>query len=246
MLKGSAVPGNELVQSLVRALDIMESVSRSPSGVRLADVSEELGLNTTTAYNLMRTLAERGYLQKDSLSRYRLGRGVTELLIQERSNKLMQSSGTMLLKLSSAMPGCVAGVTNLCDCHLRTLLRVSPERRNVLQYPVSVTLPLYSSCTGLAFLMQSIYAPGLFSYWPFEENGASFWKSKENLDAFLEKSRAQNFVTMELCGTRDSGIAMPLAENHVISLRCPKEDLKRGIRLLQTAVQKIREKTGEN
>ena len=240
------MPGNELVQSLVRALDIMESVSRSPSGVRLADVSDELGLNTTTAYNLMRTLAERGYLQKDSLNRYRLGRAVTELLVQERSHILMQSSGTMLLKLASAMPGCVAGVTNLCDNHLRTVLRVSPERRNVLQYPVSMTLPLYSSCTGLAFLMQSVYAPGLFSYWPFEENGANFWKSKENLDAFLEKAREQNFVTMDLCGTGDSGIAIPLAENYVISLRCPKDELKRGIRLLQNAVQKIREKTGEN
>lgn len=240
------MPGNELVQSLVRALDIMESVSRSPSGVRLADVSDELGLNTTTAYNLMRTLAERGYLQKDSLNRYRLGRAVTELLEQERSHILMQSSGTMLLKLASAMPGCVAGVANLCDNHLRTVLRVSPERRNVLQYPVSMSLPLYSSCTGLAFLMQSVYAPGLFSYWPFEENRANFWKNKENLDAFLEKARAENFVTMELCGTGDAGIAIPLAENYVISLRCPKDELKRGIRLLQNAVQKIREKTGEN
>ena len=240
------MPGNELVQSLVRALDILECVARCPSGIRLADAGAELGLNTTTAYNLMRTLAERGYLRKDSMNRYHLGSALRELLLQERSKLLMQSAGSELLKIASAMPGCVAGMNQLCDNHLFTVLRVSPERRNVLQYPVSVTLPLYTSCTGLAFLMQSVCAPGLFGTWHFEEHGSSFWKSRENLDAFLEKSRAQGFVTMELCGTADTGVAMPLAENYVLNLRCSGGDLKRGIRLLQAAVEKIRKNTGEN
>ena len=240
------MPGNDLVQSLVRALDILEYVSRSPSGVRLSDAGAELGLNTTTAYNLMRTLALRGYLQKDSLSRYHLGGALNELLLQQRSNVLIQSAGAQLLEISSAMPGCVAGLTHLCDSHLRTVLRVSPERRNAVQYPMGVTLPLYSSCTGLAFLMQSTCAPGLFSYWPFEEHGANFWKERESLETFLEKSAKQGYVAMNLCGTKDTGIAIPLAENYVLNLRCPESDLKRGIRLLQAAVDKIRKNTGEN
>lgn len=239
------MPGNELVQSLVRALDILECVSRSPNGIRLSDVGEELGLNNTTAYNLMRTLAERGYLQKDSLSRYRLGNAVTELVLQERSRLLMQSAGAQLLKIGAALPGCVASLTQLCDNHLRTVLRVSPERRNALQYPMSVTLPVYSSCTGLAFLMQSIYAPGLFSYWPFEEHGQNFWRSREKLDSFLDDSRKQGYVTMELCGTADVGIAMPLVENYVLNIRSGSENFKQAMRLLQAAVEKIRENTGE-
>lgn len=240
------MPGNELVQSLVRALDILECVSRSPSGIRLADAGDELGLNTTTAYNLMRTLAERGYLQKDSKSRYHLGGALTDLLLNERNNLLMQSAGVQLQKISAALSGSVSGLTQLCDCHLRTVLRISPERRNVLQYPVSVTLPLYSSCTGLAFLMQSIYAPGLFSAYPFEEYGSNFWKSQEELDAFLERSREQGFVSMALCRTADMGMAVPLAENYVLSVRCAAEESKRAMKLLLSAVEKIKEKTGEN
>ena len=239
------MPGNELVQSLVRALDILECVSRSPNGVRLSDVGAELGLNTTTAYNLMRTLSERGYLQKDSLSRYRLGSAVTELVLQERSRLLIQSAGAQLLKISAVLPRCVAGLTELCDSHLRTILRVSPERRNVLQYPMGVTLPLYSSCTGLAFLMQSVYAPGLFSSWPFEEHGSNFWRSWENLETFLNISRKQGYVTMDLCGTADVGIAVPLMENYVLNIRCAQDDLKQAMRLLQAAVEKIRQHTGE-
>ena len=95
------MPGNELVQSLVRALDILECVARCPSGIRLADAGAELGLNTTTAYNLMRTLAERGYLRKDSMNRYHLGSALRELLLQERSKLLMQSAGSELLKIAS-------------------------------------------------------------------------------------------------------------------------------------------------
>ena len=242
MKEKSIMPGNELVQSLVRALDILECVSRSSNGLRLSDVGEELGLNTTTAYNLMRTLAERGYLQKDSLSRYRLGSAVTDLVLQERSHLLMQSAGVQLLKMSSALPECVASVTQLCDNHLRTVLRVSPERRNVLQYPMSMTLPVYSSCTGLAFLMQSVYAPGLFGCWPFEEYGSNFWRNRENLDSFLQTSRKQGYVSMELCGTSDVGIAVPLTENYVLNIRCVRGDWKQAMRLLQAAVEEIRGK----
>lgn len=65
------------VQSVHRALDLLESVGRrGQSGV--SEVARENGLNTPTAHNLMKTLVRRGYLLSSG-GRYRLGPAVSAL-----------------------------------------------------------------------------------------------------------------------------------------------------------------------
>lgn len=65
------VPGN--VQSLERALDIIELLSTSNEGMGVTKVASALNLHKTTTHRLLTTLVDRGYIEKSSTGEYRLG-----------------------------------------------------------------------------------------------------------------------------------------------------------------------------
>ena len=62
------------VQSLARALDLLEAFPRLGPEIGLSRIAAELGLSKATAYRLLSTLEERGYVERSPGSRdYRLG-----------------------------------------------------------------------------------------------------------------------------------------------------------------------------
>ncbi|NUQ90068.1 MAG: helix-turn-helix domain-containing protein [Glycomyces artemisiae] len=68
----------KLIQSVQRALRIMELVGRHADGVSAPRIAFECGLNRATAYNLLRTLVYEGYLRRDGEGRYSLGLEVSD------------------------------------------------------------------------------------------------------------------------------------------------------------------------
>jgi DNA-binding IclR family transcriptional regulator len=62
------------IQSLQRAFAILEAVAASPEGINLADLAKQVGLHTSTAFHLVKTMAQLGYVSqvRDS-KRYRVG-----------------------------------------------------------------------------------------------------------------------------------------------------------------------------
>lgn len=67
------------IQSLERALDILEMLGNHPGGTQVKDLSQNLGLNKSTVSRMLFTLGERGYVQKKADGSYRLGIKVVEL-----------------------------------------------------------------------------------------------------------------------------------------------------------------------
>ena len=63
------MPNSELVQSLLRGLDILQLIALKPEGARLNELAEAAQLNKSTLHNLLRTLAAREFVFKDSLNR---------------------------------------------------------------------------------------------------------------------------------------------------------------------------------
>ena len=61
------------VQSIERALDIIESVAVEQGGKHLTAIAEETGLHKSTAHRIIMTLVSRGYLAKAASGNYRLG-----------------------------------------------------------------------------------------------------------------------------------------------------------------------------
>lgn len=61
------------VQSVERALDIIEAVGADQRGLGLTEIAEKAGLHKSTAYRITATLVDRGYLIKTDDGRYRIG-----------------------------------------------------------------------------------------------------------------------------------------------------------------------------
>jgi DNA-binding IclR family transcriptional regulator len=78
----------DLIQSVSRALRVLEAVGEAPGGCNPKAVARRCELNLSTAYHLLRTLAYEGYLVRDDAGDYHLG-----LEISDRFRDLCASLG---------------------------------------------------------------------------------------------------------------------------------------------------------
>jgi DNA-binding IclR family transcriptional regulator len=69
-----------IIQSVDRALDIIEALARSSGKLALAELSARTGLNLSTCHHLVATVARRGYITQDpGTKRYSLSSKIFEL-----------------------------------------------------------------------------------------------------------------------------------------------------------------------
>ncbi len=72
--------GGVTVQSVTRALDILECFNGPIEELGISEISEQMGLSKSTIYGLVNTLLVKGYLEQDEKSkRYKLGIKLFEL-----------------------------------------------------------------------------------------------------------------------------------------------------------------------
>lgn len=63
----------QYVQSIGRALDILECLAKSDRSMGVTELGERLGLHKSTVYRLLATLVYRGYVEQDEDERYNIG-----------------------------------------------------------------------------------------------------------------------------------------------------------------------------
>jgi DNA-binding IclR family transcriptional regulator len=62
------------IQSIERAIAILEEVARNRDGISLADLSKSVGLHNSTTFHLVKTMAQLGYISQGlDTKRYRIG-----------------------------------------------------------------------------------------------------------------------------------------------------------------------------
>lgn len=61
------------VQSIERAFDIMEAVAVEQNGLGITEIAERTGLHKSTAFRIVSTMIERGYLMKTEAGKYKIG-----------------------------------------------------------------------------------------------------------------------------------------------------------------------------
>jgi IclR family KDG regulon transcriptional repressor len=63
----------KLIQSVLRAVKILDIVSRYDGGINLKDISKELGLGSSTVFYLINTLVEVNFIKHVANNKYKLG-----------------------------------------------------------------------------------------------------------------------------------------------------------------------------
>lgn len=61
------------IQSIDRALDIIEVLAVEPEGLGVTEIANRVDLHKTTAHRIIATLVERGYLEKTGQGNYKIG-----------------------------------------------------------------------------------------------------------------------------------------------------------------------------
>jgi len=97
---------NASVQSLSRALDLLEAFPRLGPEIGLSRIAAELGLSKATAYRLLSTLEERGYVERAPGGRdYRLGLRAFELGSYYHSQLEVRQMALPLMREMTAQTG---------------------------------------------------------------------------------------------------------------------------------------------
>lgn len=99
------------VQSVDRALLLLELIAKDPEGTRLSDLARSAGLAASTTHRLLTALEQRGFAQSDAAtSRWHIGR---------RAHTVGAAWGTARSLIAPAMP------------HLRRLRDATRETANI-------------------------------------------------------------------------------------------------------------------
>ena len=157
MRSGSVVPaGSRQIQSVVRALDILEVLAKESDGLALSELSGRVGLNTSTCHHLISTLVARGYVLHLGRSRgYALGSKVHEMvdlaLGESDPSKLLKDD----LRLLGSQIGHGVQLAVLAETSLLTKLRFpAPDRdAEALEPDELIKLrALHATATGKAIM----------------------------------------------------------------------------------------------
>ncbi len=141
-----------MIQVINRALDIMELVSQDRSRLyTLSEISNKLKLNNGTCANIIKTLVNRGYLEREGrMTGYRLG-SMSYLLTGNYSHKrelLKAASGPMDNLLDELNESCILSV--LKD-NMRLVLH-EVKSTNELQVINKKEKEVYRTSTGRMIL----------------------------------------------------------------------------------------------
>jgi IclR family transcriptional regulator, KDG regulon repressor len=197
------------VQSLERALTILNKLSEYPDGIQITRLSEQIGLTKGTLHRLLATLSNMNYVTKDEeTDKYKLGLQVLFLSRNLLNNTdVVTVSKPFLEKLSQE----VNETVHLCIEDRGEVVYIDKieSTQTIRMYSrVGSRAPMY--CTGVGKILLSDKNPDVFeeivSKINFIPKTPSTITSKEQFIEEIEKVKSQ-------------GYALDNAENEIV-LRC--------------------------
>ncbi|MCF7837309.1 MAG: helix-turn-helix domain-containing protein [Candidatus Marinimicrobia bacterium] len=219
---------SQLVQSLLRGLDIIEQVARAPSGLALDDISNRTGLRKSTAHNLIRTLCSRGYLQRDHSRCYRMGGALPELWRQRYRQGVFRRAERVVRRLHEGYPGATINFCELVGQEIGCRLRMSADCPGAMRRPQGHTLSAFGSATGLclqafnASFRHALEAPGIF-----EESGQRAWSTRAAFDAAVGETARRGVAAIQV-GDRWR-LAAPVSDLFALGLQVQMDPEQSGV-----------------
>lgn len=202
-----------LVQSLLRGLSILEQVGQSPDGLSVQQVAQLLDLKAPTAHNLLKTLTQRGFLEKTTAPvRYRLGPAVLSLAEGHMQRSLLQRAQTTLAELAGQMPQVKFSLAEPAGGEIVVVMAAGPGAAGLVRHQRGPALNPYASASPLMF--QAFWAAESRDQFrqnhPFSEYGLRLWPSVERLEQFLQDARQKGYVHLEFPGDALAKLAAPV------------------------------------
>ncbi|MCH3964923.1 MAG: IclR family transcriptional regulator [Clostridium sp.] len=151
---------SSLVQSVNKALEILNALAECPKGCRIAELSKRLGLNKSTIYRILATLRYRNYVIKNEENdKYMLG---TQILYLSQSLKSGMDLVTISRPYINKLVDKIGETAHLCipDELFHNIIyidKISPEQPNRSIYmssKIGKKTPIYCTASGKLLLSQ--------------------------------------------------------------------------------------------
>ena len=215
---------SDLVQSLLRGLDLVEMLADHPEGLHLNDIAAKSGLKKPTAHNLLRTLCARGFAARDEAGRYTVGSALCAAADKTRHSERAKLAESALLELARSFPEHVLTLAALKDSAVKCVMRVSPDLPGVVQHPENREFMPYSSVSAIVLQAANPQAAHrMEQLYPFDEYGAGLWGTWESFTAELQQ------VAHDGCFARESNghfaFAFLMPEYHTLGFSIRRREL---------------------
>ena len=182
---------NDLVNSLLKGLDILHLVGGNADGMRVSEIAETLGWKVPATHNLVRTLLARGFLEKRNGNILYVGPELLDIASRQRDGSLTAAAEQELQQLHELMPAGVVVFGGATAQEMRQVFRISSERPRVLQRLSGDVFHPYASASGLAGLAfaEEPARMQMEERHPFAEFGAHLWQNRAVLETYLAEVR---------------------------------------------------------
>jgi DNA-binding IclR family transcriptional regulator len=190
------MPNAPAVQSLARAIHVIDLVAHSKEGLTVQQIAESLYLKRPTVHNLVKTLAEEGVLDRTPDSaRFRLGASVLKWAALASAQSLHALAMQSMREIHLRLPDAHLLLAEPRGDLLVTSLHMDPRRPHVIQRPPWDLPHPYGSVVALLFMaLADPLARSRFSRrHAFREYASGFWESEAHLERFLNDVRARGY-----------------------------------------------------
>ena len=138
-----------LVQSIVRATDILNLFLLEKTPLGITDFSRKLGLPKTTIQGIVNTLMSLHFLEKDPVtSRYRLGPAVFQLGMRYATNLDLVAITRSWMERLCFQFRIPVNVGMLVGNRVVIIMRVEPDNKFMSFPPAGSVIPIHTTCIG--------------------------------------------------------------------------------------------------
>lgn len=146
------------IQSIERAVAILEAVANDPDGITLAEVSAQLGLHNSTVFHLIKTLATLGIVEQLSgTKRYRVGSRLFMLAAGAMDETAMLTQATPILEALSRETGEAAHLAVRSGHEVVVIARTAATGLLQLSGHTGATRPAH--CTAIGKVLMAAAPP---------------------------------------------------------------------------------------
>lgn len=144
--------GTRTVQSLDRALDILEELAQSRKPLGLSELAREVSLSKTTVHRLLQTLLERGYVEKVQSGKYVIGPTMFNTLSYHINTLELQAEAKPHLHALQNLLGLTVSLGVLNGPFVSLIEREATNQSSDIFNHVGRQLPVHCSSMGKCLL----------------------------------------------------------------------------------------------
>lgn len=201
------------IQSVQRAMAVVEAIAASEDGMRLQDLARTVGLTAGAVHHIVDTMVAGGWLARTAQPvRYRLGAGLLAMSGRHGQRRLVAVVDAEMIALLARSGG---DSISFCEAagHELLLTRSVHRDRPATVVPVTGTvLPPYTSAASIVHLAcwPAERAQAYRELRPFEVHAGGMWPSREAFEAAVATVRSAGHVDLPLAEPRSLRIGVPV------------------------------------